>query len=69
MALGTSETVDWDEVIKSGFYGMITAGILNGGNMIINGATVTVDSILKHIEGRFDNKFHLHMELNLIYDL
>ena len=48
IALGTNETVDWDEVKKSGLYGMITAGILQGGNMMINGTIVTVDSVMQY---------------------
>lgn len=45
MATGTTPEVNWDEVIKSGIYGMITAGILNGGTMVINGVSVNISDI------------------------
>lgn len=45
MAFGTKYNVNWDEVVKSGIYGMITAGIMNGGSIVINGVNVAVDSI------------------------
>ena len=36
-------SVDWNEVIKSGIYGMITAGIMNGGSSIVK---MTIDGIV-----------------------
>lgn len=32
-ALGVEPEIDWDEVAKSGLYGLITAGLLNGGKI------------------------------------
>ncbi len=31
--------IDWEQVIKAGIYGAITAGILNGGSIVIEGAS------------------------------
>ena len=33
VALGVEPEIDWDEVAKSGIYGLITAGLLNGGKI------------------------------------
>lgn len=45
--LGEKLEIDWDEVAKSGFYGIITAGILNGGKCIVNGVSIAVDDYYK----------------------
>ncbi|MBQ9072023.1 MAG: hypothetical protein IJY25_02585 [Bacilli bacterium] len=45
VAFGTSYSVDWNEVKKSGIYGMITAGIMNGGKLIIDGVSININDI------------------------
>ena len=49
--------IDWGEVIKSGIYGMITAGIMNGGQVVIDGAvysikTEQINSLLNEFSGK-----------------
>lgn len=45
LALGTNETVDWEEVAKSGVYGMIIAGYLNGGQLAVEGTNIAVQKL------------------------
>ena len=37
--------VDWNQVLKAGLYGGITAGILNGGMMVVNGTSYLIQNI------------------------
>lgn len=55
---GKWEGIDWQNVLKSGVYGMITAGIMNGGTSIVNGGlslmltgtTTGLNTILAHYQ-------------------
>lgn len=42
---GKPYEVDMNEVLKSGIYGVITAGLMNGGQLVLNGAVCKVDSL------------------------
>ena len=54
--------VDWNEVLKSGIYGMITAGIMNGGQIVIGKTAYTLNNAIidamidAHINKKFDLK-------------
>lgn len=43
--LGESVNIDWEEVLQSGIYGIITAGVMNGGTIVIDGVSIDVNSI------------------------
>ncbi len=42
--------LDLNAIAKSGFYGFITAGIMNGGSMVVNGVAVDVFSLIKNTQ-------------------
>lgn len=42
---GEKLEINWEEVMQSGIYGMITAGIMNGGVMVVNGVKISLNGI------------------------
>lgn len=54
--LGENAYIDWDEFAKTGVYAMITAGILNGGKLVIDGMEVDLNYISPEVIERAINE-------------
>lgn len=64
VALGTEPEINWEEVKKSGIYGMITAGLLNGGKMVTAGGNISVDSISQETIDIIDHAENIGIEID-----
>jgi len=45
LSTGVEQKINWEEVAKSGIYGMITSGLISGGKILIQGNYVSIDKL------------------------